>query len=139
MTKKKTIYYKAVRTDGTDFRTHKLDYTTGEPVMHHAPIKGSSDARNYLSVSTVLGDFPGASWPWRILEVEAVGDTWKPGDEYRNKVAVAGLRMVRELRPWAGFGPQGEQVDALVTGIKGLEVGQIRSLGAARDAAPRMI
>jgi hypothetical protein len=132
-----TVYYKATRPDGTDFRTGTIDYAaaliSGE-VLRHPAKRVKNDPGTYLSVATVPTDCTGFRWPCRLFEVEAVG---RPllADGLPNKRAVSALRVVRELPAHEVFGPQGEQVVALIDRAKGLTGTEVTALAAARDAA----
>ena len=130
--------YKAVRPDGTDFRTGKTDYLAGGVITHPkaGPNSSRTDATFYFSVSTSKTDCTGFSWPARLLEVEAVGDVWTPHPEdMPNKRAVVALRVVRELPAVELLGPQGENLLALVARCRALTYGEARKLGAAWGAA----
>jgi hypothetical protein len=134
MTDPKT-YFKACRPDGTDFRTGTIDYLTGDTIAHPDYRKGV-DAAHYLSVSTSAADCTGFAWPARLLEVEAVGEVTTPHpSNLPNKRAVKAVRVVRVLPAWQLFGPNGEQVVALIEQAKTLTPEQSRALVAAWAAA----
>lgn len=114
-----TIYFKATRPNGTDFNTGRIDYAkgleTGEPVKHPHARRGSEDATDYLSISTLATDCTGFSWPARLFEVKPVGRVWTPHkDTLPHKRAAAGVTVVKELPAHLLFGPQGEQIVALL-------------------------
>lgn len=135
-----TIYYKATRTDGTDFRTGTIDYAAALDsgnVLRHPDPDLTADASRYLSVATVPTDCTGFSWPCRLFEVEAVGDVAED-DRFPNKRRVAALRVVRELPAHEALGPQGAEIVALIDRVGRPTAGDA-ALGAAwcaaRDAA----
>ena len=127
-----TTYYKAVRPDGTDFRTGTVRYDLGAAVTHPAPHR--DDASGYLSVSVEPADCTGMKWPCRLLEVEPA-DPWAPSERLPNKRACHSLRVVRELDPHLALGPQGMHVAALIKRAGTLTPDEAERLGAARDAA----
>lgn len=129
-------YYKAVRPDGTDFYTGKVDYLAGGVLEHPYPVHGSDDARHYFSVSTSVTDCTGFSWPARLLEIEPVGEVRSP-DVARlpNKRAVTALRVVRELDAKLLLGPQADHLIALVERAKALTPSEARDLNAATGVA----
>ncbi|CAN5419648.1 hypothetical protein BH09ACT9_BH09ACT9_00140 [soil metagenome] len=129
--------YKAVRPDGKDFHTGKIDYLA-EGIIEH-PLKGGrnrTDAEFYLSVSVTPTDCTGFSWLARLLEVEAVGDVWTPhSGSLPNKRAVKALRVVRELDAKLLLGPQAEELIVLVARARALTYEEAQSLAAAWAAA----
>ena len=139
-----TTYYKAVRPDGTDFRTGTIQWAPPEGhegewvVRHPTSAEIGADASSYLSVSTVPTDCVGMKWPCRLFEVESVGDV-EPSGDISNKVAGLEFKIVRELDARIVLGPQGEQVAALIdraARLTGAETGQLGAAwAAARDAA----
>jgi hypothetical protein len=124
-------YYKATRTDGTDFRTGSVSYDVGSTVEHPRPHK--RDASGYLSVSTVPTDCVGASWPLRLVEVEAA-EVWTD-NQHPNKRCTHSLTVLRELDPMLALGPQGQAVVALIERCKTLTYDDAKRLGAAWGAA----
>jgi len=147
-------YSKAVRPDGTDFRTGTVRWlpADGAPipeggwlVEHPKPGDvGSWDAAFYLSAATVETDCTGFSWPARLLSVEPVGAMWTPHPEkFPHKRAAHAWRVVGELPAWRLFGPQGRQVLDIIeqashptsTQIEDLTAAWWAALDAARDAA----
>ena len=116
-------YYKAVRPDGTDFHTGKVQWAPpedhdGEWVVTHpggvipsAVEPSGMDA--VLCVSSEPADCTGFSWPCRLLEVEPVdgsGFHHLHGNKWRGTQ----FRVVGELPAWRSFGPNGEQVVAFL-------------------------
>ena len=126
-----TTYYKAVKPDGTDFRTGRVLYAVGETVTHPKPHK--RDASGYLSVAVLPTDCTGSSWPLRLFEVTA-DEVWKDSG-YPNKRCTHSLTVVRELDPMLALGPQGPALVALFERCKHLTADEVRSLRAAWDAA----
>jgi hypothetical protein len=113
-----TTYWKATRTDGTDFNTGTIDYAaalgTGVPVVHPGGGTSLTDAADYLSVSTSPADCTGFRWPCRLFVVEPDAP-WTPHErELPNKRACRSLLVVEELPAWQVFGPQGEAVVAVI-------------------------
>ena len=109
-----TLYYKAVRPNGTDFRTGTINYgaalVSGEVVRHPVTSKRVWDAPStYLSVSVEPADCTGFAWPCRLFRVEPVGRVMGAGkvplSASPNKRAVSALRVVEELPAWQAFGP----------------------------------
>jgi hypothetical protein len=150
-----TIYYKAVRPDGTDFyggtvRWAPPENHDGEWIVRHPTSEKTNlgNAATYLSVSTEATDCTGMNWPCRLFEVEAVGETGQQGFwGLPSKVIGLAFRVIRELPAWKALGPQGQQLAALLDRIAGITQDEVRELlsaqanargaarGAARDAA----
>ena len=136
-------YYKAIRPDGTDFHTGKVQWAPPEGhegewiVRHPTAQKVGPKADEYLSVSTVPTDCTGMSWPCRLLEVQAVGHRARTPDRKRlpNKRAGVAFRVVRELPAHEALGPQGEHVAALIERARLLTSDEVQALNAAGDAA----
>ena len=84
-------YYKAVRTDGTDFYSGRVLWDrVGEIVEHAAPgSPGNDDAKGYLSVSVSPTDCTSMKWPCRLFEVEPVEEVpvWEPTPDLPSKHA----------------------------------------------------
>lgn len=135
-----TTLYKATRPDGTDFRTGTVrwvppDGHDGEWVVRHPTAQTiGDDAYEYLSVSTDPTDLPGAAWPMRLHEVEAVGPTGID-PSFPHKVMGLTFRYVAEVPAHLRFGPMGEHVAALVARAARLTGHEVEQLGAAGDAA----
>ena len=146
-----TIYYKAVRPDGTDFyggtvRWAPPENHDGEWIVRHPTSEKTNlgNAATYLSVSTEATDCTGMNWPCRLFEVEAVGETGQQGFwGLPSKVIGLAFRVIRELPAWKALGPQGQQLAALLDRIAGITQDEVRELlsaqanagGVARDAA----
>jgi len=135
-------YFKAVRPDGTDFRTGKVPWlpADGVPIPaggwlieHPKPGDvGSLDAAGYLSASIAETDCTGFSWPGRLLSVEPIGTVWTPHpDRFPRKRAAHAWRVTEELPAWRLFGPQGRQVAALIEQVAHLTSAQMDDLTAA--------
>lgn len=136
-----TTYYKAVRPDGTDFRTGTIDYAaalaSGGTVKHpHPGDPLTGGAEGYLSAATVATDCTGMLWPCRLFEVEPVGVQWVP-DAYGlpHKVACHALKVVRELPAHEALGPQGEHVVELIERVDALTLADARRVYSVRAAA----
>ena len=118
-----TTYFKAVRPDGTDFRTGLVQWAppaghVGEWLVRHPT---SSEIGNhpskYLSVATDPTDCTGMRWPGRLLEVEAVGEVATPNPDMPHKRAGVAFRVLREVPATVALGPQGEHVAELIRSI----------------------
>lgn len=136
-----TTYWKAVRPDGTDFRTGLVQWAppnghVGEWVVHHPTASeiGNHPSR-YLSVSTEPTDCTGMEWPCRLLEVEAVGEVTSPDQNLPHKRAGVAFRVIREVPATDALGPQGEYVASLISNIRGVTSDDAERLAAAWDAA----
>ena len=137
-------YYKAVRTDGTDFYSGRVLWDqVGEIVEHPNPgSPGGEDAKGYLSVSTSPTDCTGMRWPCRLLEVEPVEGVpvWEPTPSLPSKRASHAWRVVRELPAYEALGPNGVEVAAFLDLLPTLTTTQwsaawYAAKDAARDAA----
>ena len=129
-------YYKAVRTDGTDFYSGMVAWDrVGEIVEHPAPGSlGSYDAEGYLSVSVSPTDCTGMKWPCRLLVVEPVEGVpvWEPSPSLPSKRASHAWRVVRELPAYEALGPNGAEIVAFLDLLPTLTNTQ---WAAAKDAA----
>ena len=129
-------YYKAVRSDGTDFYSGGVLWDrVGEIVEHPDPGNpGEHDAEGYLSVSVSPTDCTGMKWPCRLFEVEQVEGVpvWEPTPSLPSKRAAHAWRVVRELPAYEALGPSGVEVAAFLDLLPTLTNTQ---LSAARDAA----
>ena len=138
-----TIFFKATRPDGTDFYTGLVDYAaalaSGEPVT--APVVGPADDLTFpgpawLHLATVPTQCVGMTWPCRLYEVEPVGETFMD-DAHPYKIGARSVRVLREIEAHRVFGPQGEQVAALIERCRTLSVAEVNRLTAAWNAAAR--
>ena len=134
-------YYKATRPDGTDFYTGTIDY--GAALASGDTIRLDSDETEFpgpgwLHLATVPTACDGMTWPCRLFEVEPVGDVHHDED-HPHKIGCREVRVLRELPAHEAFGPQGEQVAALIERARCLTAAEIKRLHAAwyaaRDAA----
>lgn len=135
-------YYKAVRPNGTDFFSGKIDYAAalGGAVKHPNALRKDEDASRYISISVSSGDCTGFRWDAvegaRLFEVAPIGRAWAPHkDSMPNKRAAVGVTVLRELPSYLLFGPQGEAVVAIINAFGKLTSGQKSTLYSARDAA----
>jgi hypothetical protein len=136
-----TVYYKATRPDGTDFRTGTVRYKVGETVQHPTTSRFGqmrpNDPSSYLSVSVEPGEvLIGGKWPCRVFRVEPVGRTVKRTDGmYPHKRGCRALRVAEELPSHVALGPNGAAVAALIDRAGRLTVDEARRLAAAGAAA----
>ena len=139
-------FFKAVRPDGTDFRTGKVHWlpADGAPIPEggwlvehpHPGEVGNRYAVGYLSASSVETDCAGFQWPARLLSVEPVGDVWTPDPgSFPRKRAAHAWRVVEELPAWQLLGPQGRQVLDIIEHTAHLTSSQIEGLADARYSA----
>ena len=127
-------YYKATRPDGTDFYTGTVDY--GAALASGDTIRLDSDETEFpgpgwLHLATVPTECDGMTWPCRLFEVEPVGDV----HHGTYKIGCREVRVLRELPAHEAFGPQGEQVAALIERARCLTAAEIKRLHAAWYAA----
>ena len=131
-------YFKAVRPDGRSFNDPTFTWAT-EPggVTTHPAFDRDGGASGYLSVATVATDCTGFQWPCRLLVVEPYkwGVFTPNADRLPNKRAGRAFRTVGERPAHEVFGPQGEQVAALIERAGRLTRDEAKSLCAAGDAA----
>ena len=130
-------YYKATRPDGFDFRTGTINYAaaleSGEVIRHPAK-RVRNQPETYLSVSVEPADCTGFQWPCRLFRVEPVGRVMT-ADGLPNKRAVSALRVVEELPAHLVFGPNGEEVAALIERVGRLTRDEAHALAKARASA----
>ncbi len=130
-------YYKATRPDGTDFYTGTVDY--GAALASGDTIRLDSDETEFpgpgwLHLATVPTECDGMTWPCRLFEVEPVGEFHR-GEGHPYKIGCREVRVLRELPAHEAFGPQGEQVAALIERARCLTAAEIKRLHAAWYAA----
>ena len=142
-----TTYYKAVRPDGTDFRTGTVRWLppVGDPmpgggmVVTHPTSRKRTDggADGYLSVATVATECTGMRWPCRLAVVEPTrAAVWAPDPgTLPSKRASWQWRVVAEIDAHQALGPQGPEVAAIIDRARMLTTDELRQLGAARGAA----
>ena len=140
-----TIYYKATRLNGTDFRTGTVDYaaalTSGVPVTV-APdgglVEGIASPTDFpgpgwLHMATVPTECVGMSWPCRLFEVEPVDDLGGDRPRHEHKIGARSVRVLAEVDARVALGPQGVQVAAFIERCGTLTADDVRRLGAAWD------
>jgi len=132
-----TLFFKATRPDGTDFYTGTVDY--GAALASGDTIRLDSDETEFpgpgwLHLATVPTECDGMTWPCRLFEVEPVGDVHHDED-HPHKIGCREVRVLRELPAHEAFGPQGEQVAALIERARCLTAAEIKRLHAAWYAA----
>ena len=132
-----TLFFKATRPDGTDFYTGTVDY--GAALASGDTIRLDSDETEFpgpgwLHLATVPTECDGMTWPCRLFEVEPVGE-FHHDEDHPHKVGCREVRVLRELPAHEAFGPQGEQVAALIERARCLTAAEIKRLHAARNAA----
>ena len=131
-----TIYFKSTRTDGTDFYTGSVDYAaalaSGEPLPE---LSGdvTFPGPGWYHLATVPTECVGMSWPCRLFEVEPVGDVFMD-NAHPYKVGARSVRVLREIDAHRVFGPQGEQVSALIERCRTLSAAEVDRLDTAWDA-----
>ena len=132
-----TVFYKATRSDGTDFYTGLVNYaaalTSGEPLPELSG-DGEFPGRGWYHLATVPTECVGMSWPCKLYEVEPVGsvhtDTGHP-----HKIGTTSVRVLREVDAHLALGPQGEHVAALIERCRSLTGDDLDRLYAAWAAA----
>ena len=142
-----TTYYKAVRPDGTDFRTGTVRWLppVGDPmpgggmVVTHPTSRNRTDggADGYLSVATVATECTGMRWPCRLAVVEPTrAAVWTPDPgTLPSKRASWQWRVVAEIDAHQALGPQGREVAAIIDRARMLTADELRQWAAAWDAA----
>ena len=136
-------YYKAVRPDGTDFRTGTIQWAVepGEIVRHPTstlPPHEWSSARDYLSVATVPADCTGMVWPARLFEVEGVDDhpVGTPNlATFPHKRGATAWRVVHEVESHIALGPQGGVLVEFLDALGDLTEGEVKAMVVTRNAA----
>ncbi len=139
------VYYKAVRMDGTDFRTGSVRWLPPVPtktsvfrgwVVAHPTSQEvvPGDHRTSLAASDDVTCLPGARWPMRLAVVA-------PADGYpapvrcerggRNTWQGLAWRVLREVPAHLRFGPQGEQVASLLESLRAMTAEQAWAASAA--------
>ncbi|MEU6621915.1 hypothetical protein ABZ926_14220 [Streptomyces litmocidini] len=121
------VYYMATLPDGTVPRSTDagtpvtLADHIGQVIDHPNPCKNKwydespfSYFRTYHRLGEVLTDF--WQWPARVFVVEPLGETgnWAPR-YYRCRLLVHQIRVVEEIDAWQALGPNGREVDRLLT------------------------
>ena len=135
-----TTYYKATTPHGTDSHTGKVNYAaaleSGEPLTHGAKLD-PDDPSTYFSVSTVPTGCVGFRWPARLFVVEPhkCRPRKRTDGRFPNKRALRSLRVIEERPAHELFGPQGEEVVAIIERAGRLTAEEVRRLYASRDAS----
>lgn len=127
-------YFKAVRPDGTDFRTGTINYAAalgGDPITLPVVPDPRCCTSDVLHASTVPTEtLIGGFWPCRLFEV-----TGEPVAEKGDKRGFFSLTVVREIDAHQALGPQGEQVAALIARAGKLTASEAEKLAFAWEAA----
>src|SRR5579885_2159758 len=131
-------FYKATRPDGTDFHSGTVLYEVGKRVRPRDRVPrneaqlcgpGLLHAATVPTETLVVG-----AWPCRLFVVEG-----KPvaglDDEHPYKAGFRQLHVAEELPAWQVFGPQGQEVVALIERAGRLIADEMQRLDAAWDAA----
>jgi hypothetical protein len=136
-----TVYYKATRPNGTDFRTGTLKHEAGviveHPVTERFGDMGPNEPGTYLSTSVAPGEvLLGGRWPCALWRVKPVGRTVKRTDgAYPHKRGMRAYRVVEELPAHMALGPNGEAAAAVIDRAGRITGDEARALDAAWDAA----
>ena len=131
-----TIFYKATDTNGTDFYTGSVNYAAALASGEALPAlscKGPFPGMGWYHLATVPTECVGMSWPCRLFEVEPVGDVFMDNAHPR-KIGARSVLVVREIEAHRVFGPQGEQVVALIERCRTLSGAEADRLSAAWGA-----
>ena len=132
-----TIFFKSTRLDGTDFYSGQVDYASalasGEPLPE---LSGDVEfpGPGWYHLATVPTECVGMSWPCLLFEVEPVGDVCMD-TAHPHKIGARSVRVLREIEAHRVFGPQGEQVAALIECCRTLSAAELDRLYTAWDAA----
>ena len=131
-----TVFYKATRPDGTDFYTGLVDYAaalaSGEP-LPELPGDVAFPGPGWYHLATVPTECVGMRWPCRLFEVEPVGDVMMDS-AHPHKIGARSVRVLREIEAHRVFGPQGEQVAALIERCRVLSGVEVDRLAVAWNA-----
>ena len=131
-----TIFFKSTRLDGTDFYSGQVDYAaalaSGEPLPE---LSGDVEfpGPGWYHLATVPTECVGMSWPCRLFEVEPVGDVCMD-TAHPHKIGARSVRVLREIEAHRVFGPQGEQVAALIERCRVLSGVEVDRLAVAWNA-----
>ena len=130
-----TTYYKATRTDGTDFYSGTILYEVGKTVRPKKHPNPSICGPGVLHAADVPAmTLIGGRWPCRLFEV-----TGKPfvgfDDEHPHKAGFKQLKVVREIDAHLALGPNGVEVARLIESCNAIMREQAEQLAAAWDAA----
>lgn len=129
-----TQFFKAVRPDGTDFRTGTIDYAAAlgaGPITLPTVDDPQCCTGAVLHASTVATEtLIGGSWPCRLFLVEG-----EPVAEEGHKLGFFSLRVVEEINPHLALGPNGPQVARMIEQARHLTEDQVVAIEAAWEAA----
>lgn len=129
-----TQFFKAVRPDGTDFRTGTIDYAAalgGGPITLPTVDDPQCCTGDVLHASTVAAEaLIGGTWPCRLFLVEG-----EPLAEKGHQRGFFSLRVVEEIDPHLALGPNGAQVARVIEQAHNLTEDQAREINAAGGAA----
>src|SRR5574343_2024960 len=132
-----TEYYKAARMDGTDFFSGTVDYAaalaSGEPLPELSG-DGEFPGPGWYHLATVPTECVGMWWPCQLFEAEPVGDVFMDS-AHPHKIGARSVRVMREVPAHRVFGPQGEQVAALIERCRTSSAAEADRLDAAWDAS----
>ena len=131
-------YWKATRTDGTDFYTGKVDYAAALDSGQRLPPlpgKGPFPGPGWYHLATVPTECLGMSWPCRLFEVEPADDLGGDRPHHEHKVGATAVRVLAEVDAHVALGPQGVQVAAFIEKCATLTADDVRRLGAPWGAA----
>ena len=133
-----TVYYKATRVDGTDFRTGLVRYEVGKRVRPH-PLSVGEDrilcGPGFLHAADVPAEtLSGGRWPCRLFEV-----TGKPSagfdSRHPHKGGFKELRVLCEVPAHLVFGPNGQAVVRIIYRARQITPSEGQALVTAWDAA----
>ena len=132
-----TVFYKATRPDGTDFYTGTVDYgaalASGKPLPELSGDDVAFPGPGWYHAATVPTECVGVLWPCRLFEVEPVGDVMMDS-AHPHKIGCRSVRVLREIEAHRVFGPQGEQVAALIERCRVLSGVEVDRLAVAWNA-----
>ena len=133
-------YYKAVGPDGTSFYDRETFWKVGQ-VTYIDGVRGTALCQpGILHASDAPGEvLQGGRWPCRLFEVEPVLPlVAREG----HKVGAHAWRVTAELCAWQAFGPNGQEVIALIDRARHLTRDDLRgcrdwyvNLNVARESA----
>ena len=134
-----TIFYKATRPSGRDFRTGTVDYAghlTGGQPLPPKPVQPNGlyalcSDQVYHASEVPSQTLIGGSWPCRLFEVTGKPVTMPTEDR---KLGFTTLTVIREIEAWRALGPNGEQVAALIEQASRLTTSQVNELCATWNA-----
>lgn len=129
-----TRYFKAVRPDGTDFRTGKINYAAalgGGPITLPKVTNPRCCTGRVLHASDVATEtLIGGSWPCRLFLVEG-----EPVAQKGHKFGFFSLRVVEEVDARLALGPNADAVIGVIDRASQLTVVEAEKLAAAEADA----